>query len=61
MKFMDVKNTLENKFSELDKLHKELERFLIEAQNYNNNEIKVTRKADNLLRIINYVAGLKRA
>jgi hypothetical protein len=61
MKFMDVKNTLENKFSELDKLHKELERFLIEAQNYNNNEIKVTRKADNLLRVINYVAGLKRA
>jgi hypothetical protein len=56
MKLVDAKITLENKFSELDKLHKELERFLIEAQNYNNGEIEMVKKADNLLRIINSVA-----
>lgn len=55
MKLVDAKITLENKFSELDKLQKELERILIEAQNCNNGEIEVVNKADNLLRVVNSV------
>ncbi|KAF3325671.1 hypothetical protein FCM35_KLT08751 [Carex littledalei] len=55
MKLVDAKITLENKFSELDKLQKELERFLIEAQNCNNGEVEVVKKADDLLRAVNSV------
>lgn len=55
MKLVDAKITLENKFSELDKLQKELERFLIEAQNCNNGEVEVVKKADDLLRVVNLV------
>jgi hypothetical protein len=55
MKLVDAKITLENKYTELDKLHKELERFLIEAQNCDNGEIEVVKKADNLLTVVNSV------
>ncbi|KAJ1698149.1 hypothetical protein LUZ63_006661 [Rhynchospora breviuscula] len=59
MKLVDAKITLDNKFSQLDKLQKELEKFLIGAQNCNNGEIEVVKKADDLLKIVNSVTQEK--